>query len=124
MANADLVTFAEAKKLRVYPMLLAQFLGVVHEIRPEFLNRQNLAAAFFAGGHFAPALVSLGSYSGNSQRIVDAYPGRMILVNIEPNFDVRVAAATGELFRFGSTDAAGDGSSGQAPVSPPAAVGM
>src|SRR6266446_428214 len=81
LANADLVTFAEAKKLRVYPMLLAQFLGVVHEIRPEFLNRQNLAAAFFAGGHFAPALVSLGSYSGNSQRIVDAYPGRMILVN-------------------------------------------
>ena len=104
--------------------MLAQFLGIVHEIRPEFLNRQTVAVAFFAGDHFAPALVSLGAYSGNSQRIVDAYNGRMILLNIEPDFDVRVAAlATGELFRFGSADSAAKESTPQPPVDTPAAVG-
>jgi hypothetical protein len=103
LQNADLITFAEAKKLRVYPMLLAQFLGIVHEIRPEFLNLPTVSTDFFNGGHFAPALVSLGAYSGNSQRIVDAYSRRMILVNIEPNFDIRIAQLRSDLFSFGST---------------------
>ncbi|MCK4820624.1 hypothetical protein KA005_32970, partial [bacterium] len=36
--NDQLITFGEAKKLTAYPMLLAQFIGIVHEIKPEFLR--------------------------------------------------------------------------------------
>ena len=36
--NGDLITFAEVKKLVIYPMLLAQFIGIVHEIKPKFLS--------------------------------------------------------------------------------------
>ena len=36
--NEDLVSFAEVKRLTVYPMLLAQFVGIVHEIKPAFLH--------------------------------------------------------------------------------------
>ena len=36
--NAHLITFAEAKKLTAYPMLLAHFLGIVHEVKPVYLE--------------------------------------------------------------------------------------
>lgn len=36
--NQHLVTFAEAKALVIYPMLLAQFIGIVTEITPIFLR--------------------------------------------------------------------------------------
>ena len=42
-ANKDLITFAEVKKLVVYPMLLAQFVGIVHEIKPCFISGRNLS---------------------------------------------------------------------------------
>jgi hypothetical protein len=36
--QSDLITIGEAKKLVAYPMLLAQFLGIVHEIKPQFIG--------------------------------------------------------------------------------------
>ncbi len=36
--NDQVVTFIEAKALVIYPMLLAQFVGIVHEIKPDFLG--------------------------------------------------------------------------------------
>ena len=57
--NADLVSFGEAKKLVIYPMLLAQFLGIVHEIRPEFLLPQP-RPDFGPGGYLPPVLMALG----------------------------------------------------------------
>jgi len=35
--NDSLITFVEAKKLTIYPMLLAQFIGIVHEFNRGFL---------------------------------------------------------------------------------------
>jgi hypothetical protein len=40
-ANEHLITFGEAKKLTAYPMLLAQFLGIVHEVKPEFVGQRD-----------------------------------------------------------------------------------
>jgi hypothetical protein len=37
-SNGDLITFGEVKKLVAYPMLMAQFLGIVHELQPHFLE--------------------------------------------------------------------------------------
>ena len=47
--NGDLITFAEVKKLIVYPMLLAHFVGIIHEIMPNNLNSvsQNISAVHF-----------------------------------------------------------------------------
>jgi hypothetical protein len=91
LGNSDLITFAEVKKLVVYPMLLAQFLGIVHEIRPEFLKNGSAAN----GSHLPPVLIALGHFSGNAAAIVKAYPIRGISVTIAENYDVRLARVRG-----------------------------
>ena len=50
--NANLVTFVEVKKLVVYPMLLAQFIGIVHEIKPS--SSWVLRTALRSTATFAP----------------------------------------------------------------------
>jgi len=91
LENVHLLTFAEVKKLVVYPMLLAQFLGIVHEIRPEFLtSRGTLDPA-----HLPPILVALGHFSGNSSSIVRSYVTRGIFLTIAENYDVRLARVRG-----------------------------
>lgn len=85
--NSQLVTFAEVKKLVVYPMLLAQFIGIVHEIKPQFLaGRGGLDSA-----HPSPVLIVLGHYSANSLEIVRSYPSRGISVIIAANYDGRLS---------------------------------
>jgi hypothetical protein len=88
--NDCLISFAEAKRLPVYPMLLAQFIGIVHEIRPEFLQRPT-PSGFGCSTNLPPALISLGRFSGNSKVIVDGFVTRGITVCIAENFDVRLA---------------------------------
>lgn len=89
--NAALVTFGEVKRLAVYPMLLAQFIGIVHEIKPAFLQGPS-PPGFDRHQHLPPALMSLGHFSGNAARIVKAYEKRSILLCVAENFDVRIAA--------------------------------
>lgn len=91
LGNADLITFAEVKKLVVCPMLLAQFLGIVHEIRPEFLKSGGKAN----GSNLPPVLIALSHFSGNAAAIVKAYPARGINVTIAENYDVRLAEVRG-----------------------------
>ncbi|WP_372014315.1 hypothetical protein [Pseudoxanthomonas sp. 10H] len=82
--NSDLITFAETKKLVVYPMLLAQFVGIVHEIKPEFLKAG-------ATQHLPPTLITIGHLTGNSQAIVSAYPSRNFRISIAYSYDIRLA---------------------------------
>ena len=82
------------KKLVVYPMLLAQFIGIVHEIKPCFIYGR-LPRGFFKYEHLFPVLASLGNFSGNSSKIVDAYKSRNIHITIAENFDVRLANVRG-----------------------------
>ena len=88
--NKDLVTFAEVKKLVVYPMLLAQFLGIVHEIKPCFIHGRT-PSRFVKDDHLFPVLASLGNFSGNSSKIVESYKARKIRVLVAENFDLRLA---------------------------------
>lgn len=90
VANNSLISFAEAKRLPVYPMLLAQFVGIVHEIKPEFLHSPT-PEGYGRTSQLPPTLISLGRFSGNSKMIVDAYVARGINVCIAENFDVRLA---------------------------------
>lgn len=93
--NSDLVTFGEVKKLVVYPMLLAQFIGIVHEIKPVFLYGNRLPRGFRKGKHLPPVLASLGNFSSNSAVIVDAYSRRRFRVTIAENYDMRLAMLRG-----------------------------
>lgn len=92
--NSDLRTFIESKALAVYPMLLAQFVGIVLEIKPTFVGRRR-PRFHVAQDHLDPALVALGSFSANADRIVDCYPARNYRINVVARFDAE--AARGDL---------------------------
>lgn len=92
--NKNLITFAEVKNLVVYPTVLAQFLGIVHELKPAFIGGRT-PPGFIQNSHMLPALASLGNFAGNSSKIVAAYKRRNIRVNIAQNFDVQLANLRG-----------------------------
>jgi len=79
------------KKLVVYSMLLAQFLGTVHEIKPQFLN----GPLSLDPSHLPPILIALGHFSATATAIVSAYPSRGIRVTISENYDIRLAQVWG-----------------------------
>jgi len=88
--NETLVTFIEAKKLTIYPMLLAQFIGIVHEIQPRFLAGRN-APMFAAGKHFSPTLVTTGPWARSCEQIYTEFGSRKFRVLVVPNLDVVLA---------------------------------
>jgi hypothetical protein len=87
MDNKLVITFIEAKKLVVYPMLMAQFIGMVHEIKPSFMKRRFECAVC----HFYPALVSVGYLRGTSANIREGFRKRHFRVNVVPTFDIHVS---------------------------------
>jgi hypothetical protein len=87
--NNALRTFIESKALVVYPMLLAQFVGIVLEILPRFLSSQRRPRGHVARGHFDPTLVALGTFSANAQGIVKHYPRRKYRVKWCPDSTLR-----------------------------------
>jgi hypothetical protein len=92
--NSDVLTFLEAKAIVIYPMLVAQFIGIVHEIKPAFLGARR-PRGFLKSGHFDPTLVSLGYVHGISAGIVDAFRERNYHIGVVGHFDAairRVAA--------------------------------
>lgn len=90
LPNGELLTFAEVKKLVIYPMLLAQFLGIVHELLPRFLYGRR-PRRFQDDGHFDPALMSIAYLQGVSRGIVRAYPERGFRVKILPGCDYQIS---------------------------------
>lgn len=91
LSNSDLLSFAEVKRLVVYPMLLAQFLGIVHEIKPKFMGPRKVSR-FDRSRHLPPTLIALGHYSGNARAIVTSYASRKLRIHIAAGYDLRVAA--------------------------------
>jgi hypothetical protein len=88
--SRDLITFAEVKALIVYPMLLAQFIGIVHEITPRFLNGR-VPYGFRRDDHFRPALITIEHLRPTSKEIVDSFSSRGFKVKICPGLDNFVA---------------------------------
>jgi hypothetical protein len=89
--NESLLSFVEVKRLVVYPILLAQFIGIVHEIKPQFLQAPS-PLGFGPTLQLPPTPVALGHFSVNSRAIIEAFERRSILVCIAENFDIRLAA--------------------------------
>ncbi len=94
LGNEDLITFAEVKKLVIYPMLLAQFIGIVHEIKPVFISKK-LPYGFRKQKHIFPTLISIGNYSRNSESIVKNFKKRKINILVIENYDIRIANIRG-----------------------------
>lgn len=90
-----LITFIEAKKLVIFPMLLAQFIGIVHELRPNFLVAPRRPYGFVAQGNFDPALVSIGYLHGISAGIERSFSDRNTRVRVVPSMDSWLARLRG-----------------------------
>jgi len=101
--NSDLISFVEAKKLVIYPMLLAQFVGIVHEVAPKFLKRDRKYE--LGDGHLHPSLVALGRLGTNTQDILKSFKRRKYKISIAEHFDIRLSAAArgGNLSPFAGT---------------------
>ncbi|WP_054312003.1 hypothetical protein [Mesorhizobium sp. 1M-11] len=84
--NAALATFAEVKKLVVYPMLLAQFIGIVHEITPSKLKK--LKPGTPTDEHFNPSLITLGYLTKTSSKALKGFAKRKFRVCVVHNFDI------------------------------------
>jgi hypothetical protein len=88
--NTDLVTFVEVKKLVVYPMLLAQFVGIVHEIKPAFLHDASCGLEEY--DHFYPSLLTLGYLKGTSSMILDGFIRRNYKICVVHNFEAHLSS--------------------------------
>lgn len=91
LKNSELISFAEAKKLVIYPMLLAQFVGIVHEIKPHFLRKNKKYC--LGDDHLHPALIALGNLTPNAKDILRSFNRRKYKIVVAENFDIRLSAA-------------------------------
>lgn len=91
VSNNRLITFLEVKKLVVYPMLLAQFVGIVHEIKCVFLNSR-LPNNFKKNNHLYPSLITVGYLSGTSSKIIEGFKKRNYKIKIIPDFDKTISS--------------------------------
>ena len=84
--NKDLITFIEAKYLPIYPMLIAHFIGIVHELKPWALGGK-APSGFRKASHFDPTLVSQRNFSANAERMVEGMGKRKFSIRIVQSFD-------------------------------------
>ena len=90
--NDALFTFAEVKKLVIYPMLLAQFTGIVHELMPTHIH-ETRPDGYDGDPHFMPALLADGYLTANARDIVNGYPRRGYWLTIVPDIHARVVSS-------------------------------
>lgn len=85
--NSRLLTFAEAKKLTAYPMLLAQFLGIVHEIKPEFVRvgERALSQAYWEQKHLPPTLLTADHLTSGARQVLKSFDERELMIRIVEN---------------------------------------
>lgn len=80
--NDDLITFGEAKKLVAYPMLLASYYGIVHELRPEFLDGSTLPAGFELHPHPFPILFTADFLTKGTKNVLKTFEDRQLRVTV------------------------------------------
>jgi len=88
LENQHLISFAEVKKLVVYPMLLAHFIGIVHEVTPQFMKKSRQINV--SDNHLLPSLITLGHLTENAKTIKESFERRGYKVCIAESFDLRL----------------------------------
>lgn len=69
----SLVTFCEAKHLTPFPELMVNFIGTVHELKPECVNTY---VEHPASDHIAPSLMMSGTFGKSTRRIQNSFEMR------------------------------------------------
>lgn len=82
VSNSQMLTWVECKYLEIYPMMVAHFIGIIHELSPG-----HLSGASTSHPHLQPTLVSKGSLSPNLQLIINSFQSRNITANVRVPFD-------------------------------------
>lgn len=77
----SLVTFCEVKHLSPFPELMVNFIGTVHELKPECVNDN---AEHIKSDHIAPSLMMSGTFGKPTRRIQDSF-GKRYYVNFFDN---------------------------------------
>ncbi|MBK9751369.1 MAG: hypothetical protein IPO91_32005 [Chloroflexi bacterium] len=85
VTNNALITFGEAKKLVAYPMLIASFYGVVHEIRPVFLEKATQDEEFEKFPHPYPILFTSDFLTRGTKNILKTFEDRQLRVTVVEN---------------------------------------
>jgi len=68
-----LVTFCEAKHLSPFPELMVNFVGTVHELKPECVSDEE---RYEESDHIAPSLMMSGSFGRPTKRIQESFEKR------------------------------------------------
>jgi len=68
--NEDLITFAEAKHMDAYAELIAQFIGLVHELQPKRLSHRRALRTPEYRGHPLPFLHLSGVCMGSAEGLM------------------------------------------------------
>ena len=72
-------------------MLVAQFIGIVHELMPQLLGHPHPTELRQDDHHF-PALVTIGYMTERTRGICEAFPARSYCICVVPNFGSRFIA--------------------------------
>lgn len=69
----SLVTFCEAKHLSPFPELMVNFIGTVHELKPDCVENE---VEHFESDHLAPSLMMSGTFGKPTRRIQASFEKR------------------------------------------------
>ena len=81
ISKDKLITFCEAKHLSPFPELMVNFMGTVHELKPDCMDDN---AEHPVTNHIAPSLLMSGTLSKSTKRIKDSFE-RRYYINIMDN---------------------------------------
>ena len=81
----SLVTFCEAKHLTPFPELMVNFIGTIHELRPNCLDTDN--SSYAGSEHIAPSLMMSGTFGRPTKRIKRSFEKRYYVNFFDNMFD-------------------------------------
>lgn len=83
ICKENLVTFCEAKHITPFPELMINFIGTLHELKPECMSDEGKSAS----DHLAPSLMISGTFGKPTKRIKNSYESRYYVNYLDNLFD-------------------------------------
>lgn len=84
ISKENLLSFCEAKHLTPFPELMINFMGIVHELRPECMHVED---AKESSEHIAPSLMVSGTFGKPTKRIQESLEKRYYVNFFDNLFD-------------------------------------
>lgn len=100
ISHDNLVTFCEAKHITPFPELMINFIGTLHELKPECMSDEKEKQS---SDHLAPTLMISGTFGKPTKRIKNSMEGRYYVNYFDNLFDdasVRLFFSKPQLNKF------------------------